>query len=325
MDENRLRSELQEGFTLEPASEADFKRVARRAQMRPVRQAGSVVALAATLAVAGLAVTVPFRGSGRGGPEAERPAPVRSDDARFAAAAAVVKRLQTSVREQGTFRIDTAVESTVTTREAAKAAERFRMAGDVDLTDGLAKLTMELDTAAALVELRPCTFIATPDAVYFSVPEAERPWLVQGADDEGPEPGRVGTLDPSDYIDVLGGVEELDAIGSDVIRDVSTTHYRGHLDLGRASTEAATRFAAAFDSRIPVDVWVDEGGLPRRIIQRFSVTDMTTGAKLSQVYSADYFDFGEPLDVSAPSPDEVAADTGQDAFSACLSGSTTSA
>lgn len=111
------------------------------------------------------------------------------------------------------------------------------------------------------------------------------------------------TQDPTQFLEFLRGAseDEIDDAGTDEIRGVSTTHYEADLSLEKAleqapNQDAVDEFEAKFGSdlgslpSVPVDVWIDAEGLPRRI--ELSVAGMSV--------SADFFDYGTDVDVEAP-------------------------
>ena len=129
--------------------------------------------------------------------------------------------------------------------------------------------------------------------------------------------GAFGKSDPRDMLDVLRGASgDLEKIGDDEIRGVSTTHYRTTLDadeLGEqlANTEAkglADGFADTIESaglkEVPIDVWVDEDSLLRRLAMTLELEQL--GSKAESSFSMDLFDYGKPVDVAPPAAAEVA-------------------
>jgi hypothetical protein len=60
------------------------------------------------------------------------------------------------------------------------------------------------------------------------------------------------------------------------------------------------------DAEMPVDVWVDADGLPRRL--QIDLGGMVAAMGLdggSAVMTIEFFDYGVPVDIEVPSPDEV--------------------
>jgi LppX_LprAFG lipoprotein len=129
--------------------------------------------------------------------------------------------------------------------------------------------------------------------------------------------GAFGKSDPRDMLDVLRAASgDLEVVGEEEIRGVSTTHYRTTLDADElrtqlAKTEAqgvadgfADSIASAGLKEVPIDVWVDEDSLLRRL--EMSLTLEQLGAAAESSFSMDLFDYGEPVDVTPPPPAQVA-------------------
>jgi hypothetical protein len=112
---------------------------------------------------------------------------------------------------------------------------------------------------------------------------------------------------PANALESLRGVGTVTRIGTDTIDGSQTTHYRTAIDTDRAAASAPpdqrARIRAAFDEvgAIPVDVWIDGEGRTRKfsmIINMPGQGDMDA--------SFEFYDYGAPVDVSAPPADEVA-------------------
>jgi hypothetical protein len=118
--------------------------------------------------------------------------------------------------------------------------------------------------------------------------------------------------DPTQFLAYLRGVsDEVETLGREAVRGVGTTHYRATVDLERASREAGAftdpeRFRQLVEqlgtSTVDLDVWVDDEGRVRR--QRFEQPlpeppGATVGVTL------ELFDYGAPVEVSAPPADQV--------------------
>lgn len=106
---------------------------------------------------------------------------------------------------------------------------------------------------------------------------------------------------------VKGSVRDL---GTETIRATTTTHYRGTVDLG-AAVEAAgalvdaeqfKRFAATLGSELVVDAFLDDDGRLRRLSYDQPLPGGQGGVSRAEV---EYFDFGAPVDISIPTPDQV--------------------
>jgi len=109
-------------------------------------------------------------------------------------------------------------------------------------------------------------------------------------------PGASGMSPDRLLKDLIKASKNVEKVGSEEIRSVTTTHYRAHLDKSKLGNDGRAEVPDA------VDVWVDEEGLPRRVSVPFGAGD---GAPAEVV---DLFDFGVPVDVHAPAASEIVSE-----------------
>jgi hypothetical protein len=130
--------------------------------------------------------------------------------------------------------------------------------------------------------------------------------------------GALGGSDPREALDVLRAVSgEIETVGRDAQRGVEATHYRATLDLAalarRGSGEQVTDTLANLGplleqsglSTIPVDVWVDDDGLLRRIDLSFAISQPGQGEAAGSL-RLELFDYGEPVTIALPPSGDVA-------------------
>jgi hypothetical protein len=123
------------------------------------------------------------------------------------------------------------------------------------------------------------------------------------------------TSDPNASMRSLRGLVGAKKVGLEEVRGVPTTHYRARVDLERAIKGAPqptrrqlqalrAQMSMTYGStRFPAEVWVDEVGLVRRMSYRFKGNEYlgTPGAS----FAMELFDFGAPVEVTAPPAAEV--------------------
>lgn len=130
--------------------------------------------------------------------------------------------------------------------------------------------------------------------------------------------------DPTQYIEFLrGATGDIEKVGTDDVRGVSTTHYRAELTLDDiieatqdANTEAYAEQLEKMGGEVedmPVDVWIGADGLPRRMELSMRITDVpgVPDGEMTMEVGVELYDFGVPVDVKPPKRfEEVAAPLG---------------
>jgi hypothetical protein len=126
---------------------------------------------------------------------------------------------------------------------------------------------------------------------------------------------QTGTSGPSEQLDYLratGG--EVDEVGHDTIRGVSTTHYRANVDLDKVaerapagSREQARRSVQQIEAvlgrkTLPLDAWIGDDGLVRRVAESMS---FNSGMSMTMKMTIDLYDFGTAVHVQAPPASQV--------------------
>ena len=120
---------------------------------------------------------------------------------------------------------------------------------------------------------------------------------------------------PMDLLSALTAIaSKVTDLGPATIRGVAVTHYRVSVDLAKAEAHQRPRaraefhsFASSLDSAtLPVDVWVDGQARVSRIAISLPMphgSGMPAGFRVSE--AVDYYDFGVPVQVSAPPASQV--------------------
>ena len=143
--------------------------------------------------------------------------------------------------------------------------------------------------------------------------------LAQAGGGSGLDVGSFGASDPRDVLKALEAVAgDLELVGRDSQRGVDTTHYRATLDLRSLLETTVGKEAAGMLggldqmleqsglSTIPLDVWVDDEQLLRRLDMDFSMTPPGQQGTLEASMSFELYDYGEPLFIELPPADDVA-------------------
>lgn len=154
------------------------------------------------------------------------------------------------------------------------------------------------------------------------LPEGKR-WLSMDLEAVGEQAGldlsqlmQAGTSDPSRSLEVLRGVaeDEVEEVGTEEVRGESTTHYRAAIDMDEAIQQMpedvredfrALMVEGGFPDTLPVDVWIDGDGLPRRYVLSYEMTPPGAGSPIQQTVTMEMFDYGAEVDVQPPPAEET--------------------
>jgi hypothetical protein len=120
--------------------------------------------------------------------------------------------------------------------------------------------------------------------------------------------------DPSQALDLLRGASSgFHKVGSEEVRGVPTTHYEGTVDLTKVAEDAPPDIAEQYrklaqlapSTEVPLEAWVDEDGLVRRIR-----LEQSLGENATMTMEEEFYDFGADVDVAPPPDDQVVDLTG---------------
>jgi hypothetical protein len=129
----------------------------------------------------------------------------------------------------------------------------------------------------------------------------------------------TGSNDPTEMLQALENESDsLRNLGGATVRGVPTVHYRAVIDLAKAAKNAPAAVRAAVQrsdarliemlgtDRMPMDVWIGQDRLVRRIAYRMAIPMAATGGTMDMDIRLDIFDFGVPVHVTAPPAGQVA-------------------
>ena len=126
----------------------------------------------------------------------------------------------------------------------------------------------------------------------------------------------ANTSDPSASFQALKGVsEDVREVGTQDVRGTATTHYTGTYDVRAAIEQAqgAVRqllektLGSADLSSVPFDVYLDDQQRVRKFEQTLELpaSEQTGGQPVTSRTVMELFDFGTPVEVTAPPADQV--------------------
>lgn len=126
--------------------------------------------------------------------------------------------------------------------------------------------------------------------------------------------------DPTKALDLLRAAGKVEELGDATVRGVKTTHYKGTIDLERyvnqlgktAGTKAAARslrkaLEATGVTTMPVELWIDENSLLRRMAYEQTVSAVAGPAPTTVKMTMDLFDYGVDVKVVTPAADQTSS------------------
>ncbi len=129
---------------------------------------------------------------------------------------------------------------------------------------------------------------------------------------------QLATTDPRKLLDLLRMASgEIETVGTEELRGVQTTHYRALVDPARAARLAPGGKGADAQSfvdelveeadlgKIPVDVWMDEQGLVRKVELAFTVDQAGSSDPGDVSVGFELWDYGEDVGIEPPPASQV--------------------
>ena len=124
--------------------------------------------------------------------------------------------------------------------------------------------------------------------------------------------------DPRKLVEILRAASgDVETVGTEELRGVTTTHYRATVDLAeyeklvpRAEREELESLLdkAVDESTVedlPVDVWLDESGLVRKVTMSVTAEQEGTTEPVTGAIAFELWDYGEDVEIELPPEDEV--------------------
>lgn len=151
-------------------------------------------------------------------------------------------------------------------------------------------------------------------------------WVDLNLDQVGPkspDPFNLFAYDPEQLLTTVTAVQDATLVGPEPVRDQPTTHFRGTLDPAKVSaagldpTFARAFTAATRGAATPVDVWLDDAGLVRRLTLPVTPPETTLPAGSEPLTTVELFDYGTAdASFTAPPANEVADASALDGLAA---------
>jgi hypothetical protein len=196
----------------------------------------------------------------------------------------------------------------------------FRAEGEQDLTTGTMRMFFDLGDETSRTET-----LLDGDVVYLRAPMFAlftgdpdvwvRLDLEEAGEEAGLDPDQLVPTEtgPAALLQQLRGAEDIEDLGTEDVRGVATRHLRVTVDPERAADQAPEELreqlrtyadATGLPDTYPMEVWIDDDGLPRRIRTVLELDEATTGP-VTQETTLELFDFGVSVDLTPPDADAV--------------------
>jgi hypothetical protein len=142
------------------------------------------------------------------------------------------------------------------------------------------------------------------------------PWVAISLDELGQKTGtdfgaladQAQSSGPQQGLEYLQGLSgDVQKVGDDTVAGEHATHYRAQIDYAKVAEklpEGATRDQLAGLGVVPADVWIDDND--RVVKMQFAIDGSGLGQAGAKVQmTMEMSDFGVPVDVQAPPPDQT--------------------
>jgi hypothetical protein len=279
-----------------------------------------------TLVLAGSALAFAACGGGGGDSEGHGAATAGGDTA-----ASVLAAAATSAADAGSSRVTFTITTQIPQQEAPIT---FKGEGEFDYVQQIGKVTYDFSELLAASGLdagnEPAQVIVDKTTFYMKfplltglIPEG-KPWIKFDLEAIGQEQGldlsqlqQLNQGDPSQILGYLRGAGTVEDLGTETIDGVETTHYRAIVDLDRVVSQAPAELRPQVQKQIdllkeqsgitelPIEVWVDADGLPRRVTYSFDLSLTDPESKTSTILTMDFADYGLDVTVEPPPASEV--------------------
>lgn len=198
------------------------------------------------------------------------------------------------------------------------------VSGEGDMRFGADDFAMSMDVSTPQGDM---TMVLVDKVIYIKMPAGQevggKPWLKIDSEGSDPISKLMKTLfdqmaknaDPRAALEQFSKSGEITSTEENVeVNGENTTHYTITVDVAKlAETQTDETLKQAMEQMVesgnmkdfPVELWVNEEGLPARFKLAMPTQDPTTGAAATADMQVDYTDWGKEVTVEAPPADET--------------------
>jgi hypothetical protein len=201
--------------------------------------------------------------------------------------------------------------------------------GVMDFSGAASSMTVEMFGIGGfeMRQIEDTVYVKLPEDLVAQMPGA-KPWMEADLEamygqQYGASPAQMrggAAQDPTRQLEYLRGVSDsVEKVGAEEVRGVQTTRYEAVVDPEKEVAGQDAEAREAHDemveklgaTKLPVEVWIDDKNRVRRYAMDATVPvpedapEMPEGGEMQTSIVAEYYDFGTPVDVQAPPPDQT--------------------
>lgn len=220
-------------------------------------------------------------------------------------------------RAEGSAKVDLAMSAKVT------GPKGFTMEGEgsgvANNEDGSGRMAFTMNVDGEKLEfdfvfVMPVMYVRSP--LFASELPDGKSWmkidLVRAGEEFGLDLDALMSSRPTDALASLESTTgEVEEVGTETVRGIETTRYRATIDFDKAAAEGPEDLRESMGrireltglSTVPVEVWIDEDGLVRRLTQNQKLPD--GAGRMETELTMDLYDFGPRVEVDPPPSNKV--------------------
>lgn len=204
------------------------------------------------------------------------------------------------------------------TLAAEAAGQQINAEGDVEFSGDDIKMTMDMEIPGqgniSMVFAEGIMYIEMPTEL-----EPGKSWIkIDPNGDDAMSKALGGTFDemrknadPRASLEQMKDAGEITAEEQVELNGEQTTHYSIILDAEKLAAQQndpdAKKAMEMMDVKeFPVELWINEDQLPVRMTMEMAMADPASGQAVESTFQMDYTNWGEPVEITVPSDDQIA-------------------
>jgi len=204
------------------------------------------------------------------------------------------------------------------TLAAEAAGEKINAEGDVEFSGDDIKMTMDMEIPGQ----GTISMVFAEGIMYIEMPtelEPGKSWIkIDPNGDDAMSKALGGTFDemrknadPRASLEQMKDAGEITAEEQVELNGEQTTHYSITLDAEKLAAQQndpdAKKAMEMMDVKeFPVELWINEDQLPVRMTMEMAMADPASGQAVESTFQMDYTNWGEPVEITVPSDDQIA-------------------